>query len=166
MAGRPHDDRRWHRPRKGRGYAAHDDEGEDGWEEADYEESVFYGGDDWGDVLEDDTSFNYDEDDFDSGAAYYQEDESEDLVPFDVADYDEAFAAYTDARRLFNELKLARGYLPIVALLDPSAGNLTPGLAAPPHQVRWIRKRKRWMGQERKGQRHHSALSSWTWKRT
>ena len=38
----------------------------------------------------------------------------EDSVPFDVSNYDEALAAYTDARRRFSELKLTRGYLPIV----------------------------------------------------
>ena len=134
MHGRPNDDRRWHRGGKGRGYAAHDEEAEEGWDEGDYDESVYYGGgEDWGEMLEDDTGF-YDDDDFDSGAAYYQEDELENPIPFDVADYDEAFAAYTDARRRFNELKLARGYLPIVALSDPSAGNLTPGLASPTSQ--------------------------------
>ena len=134
MAGRPNDDRRWHRAGKGRGYAAQDDEVDDGWgEEETYEETVYYGGEDWMDGPDDDTSF-YDAEDFDTGAAYYQEDDSEDPVPFDVADYDEAFAAYTDARRRFNELKLARGYLPIVALSDPSAGNLSPGLSVPPQQ--------------------------------
>ena len=59
-----------------------------------------------------------------------------------MADYDEAFAAYTDARRRFNELKLARAYLPIVALSDPSAGNLTPGLAAPPQQLPHVKGKK------------------------
>ena len=112
-----------------------DDAAEEYWDDGgDYEESVYYGGgDDWGDVLDDGTSF-YEDDDFDAGAGYYEDDEPEDPVPFDVSDYDEAFAAYTDARRRFNELKLARGYLPIVALSDPSAGNLTPGLASPSSQ--------------------------------
>ena len=68
MADRPHEDRRWNCSGKGRGYAAHDDDAED-WEGEDYEESVFYGGDDWGDVIEDDASFNYDENEFDSSAA-------------------------------------------------------------------------------------------------
>ena len=70
MHGRPNDDRRWHRGGKGRGYAAYDDEAEEGWDEGDYEESVYYGGgEDWGEMLDDDASF-YDGDDFDSGAAY------------------------------------------------------------------------------------------------
>ena len=135
MHGRQPDDRRWYRGGKGRGYTAHDEAAEEYWDDGgDYEESVYYGGgDDWGDVLDDGTSF-YEDDDFDAGAGYYEDDEPEDPVPFDVSDYDEAFAAYTDARRRFNELKLARGYLPIVALSDPSAGNLTPGLASPSTQ--------------------------------
>ena len=135
MHGRPADDRRWYRGGKGRGYAAYDDEAEEYWDDGgDYEESVYYGGgEDWGELLDDDASF-YDNEDFDSGAAYYENDDAEDPIPFDVADYDEAFAAYTDARRRFNDLKLARGYLPIVALSDPSAGNLTPGLASPTSQ--------------------------------
>lgn len=33
-------------------------------------------------------------------------------------EYDTAFASYTDARRRFNELKMARGFLPVVALAD------------------------------------------------
>ena len=133
MPGRS-DDRRWHRLGKGRGYAAHDDGADgDGFDEDEYDESIYYGGDDWGEMPDDDVSF-YDNDDFDAEAGYYHGDDTEDPVPFDVADYDEAFAAYTDARRRFNELKLSRGYLPIVALSDPSAGNLTPGLASPLHQ--------------------------------
>ena len=114
MHGRQPDDRRWYRGGKGRGYTAHEEAAEEYWDDGgDYEESVYYGGgDDWGDVLDDGTSF-YEDDDFDAGAGYYEDDEPEDPVPFDLSDYDEAFAAYTDARRRFNELKLARGYLPI-----------------------------------------------------
>ena len=133
MVGRS-DARRWHRLGKGRGYAAHDDGADDdGFDEDEYDESIYYGGDDWGEMPDDDVSF-YDNDDFDAEAGYYHGADTEDPVPFDVADYDETFAAYTDARRRFNELKLSRGYLPIVALSDPSAGNLTPGLASSLHQ--------------------------------
>lgn len=101
--GRPADDRRWHRGGKGRGYAAYDDEADDYWDDGEYDESVYYGGgDDWGELLEEDASV-YDHEDFDAGAAYYEDDGHEDPVPFDVAEYDEAFAAYTDARRRFND---------------------------------------------------------------
>ena len=132
MHGRQGDDRRWYRGGKGRGYAAYyEEEGEEGWDDLDYDESVYYGGgEEWSEMLDDDASF-YDAEDFDAGAAYYEADETEDPIAFDVADYDEAFAAYTDARRRFNELKLSRGYLPIVALSDPSAGNLAPGISSP-----------------------------------
>ena len=33
----------------------------------------------------------------------------------DVGSYDQAFAAYLDARKRFSDLRLARGFLPIVA---------------------------------------------------
>ena len=45
--------------------------------------------------------------------------------------YDEVYAAYVDARRRFSDLKLARGFLPVVALNDPAAGNLAPGVTSP-----------------------------------
>ena len=35
-------------------------------------------------------------------------------------EYDHAFASYTDARKRFQELKMARGYLPVVALTEGS----------------------------------------------
>ena len=33
-------------------------------------------------------------------------------------EFDTAFASYTDARKRFNELKMARGFLPVVALTE------------------------------------------------
>ena len=43
----------------------------------------------------------------------------EDADPSEQAEeYDSAYASYIDARRRFNEIKLSRGYLPIVALTD------------------------------------------------
>ena len=50
----------------------------------------------------------------------------------DVEAYDSVYAAYLDARKRFSELKLSRGYLSIVALSDPSAGNLSPGVSQSP----------------------------------
>ena len=63
------------------------------------------------------------DDNFDADAAYFQEDEAAtefDMDPdsFDVDTYDQAFAAYLDARRRFQDLKLSRGFLPVVALAD------------------------------------------------
>ncbi|CAL1170206.1 unnamed protein product [Cladocopium goreaui] len=39
---------------------------------------------------------------------------------YDPDEYDECFASYVDARRRFNELRMSRGFLPVVAL-DPNA---------------------------------------------
>lgn len=40
------------------------------------------------------------------------------------------YAAYQDAR--ITDLKLSCGYLPVVALTDPAAGNVSPGMAQAP----------------------------------
>ena len=56
---------------------------------------------------------------FDSSAVYYQHDAGDGTMneaPWhDVGSYDQAFAAYLDARKRFSDLRLARGFLPIVA---------------------------------------------------
>ena len=65
--------------------------------------------------------------DFDTDAAYFQT--LDDVDPAEQAEeFDTAYATYLDARKRFNEIKLSRGYLPIVALTD---GNLSPGAASP-----------------------------------
>ena len=56
----------------------------------------------------------------DADAAYYENaeyDATED-AEYDVEAYDEAYAAYLDARRRFQDLKLSRGFYPVVALAD------------------------------------------------
>ena len=67
------------------------------------------------------------EDQFDSQAAYYEDDYTGDndtaLEELDVDTYDEAYAAYLDARRRFQDLKLSRGFLPVVALDQSSMGS-------------------------------------------
>ena len=70
---------------------------------------------------------------FDHGAGYFHGDDQADDwdTPFPVESYDEAYAAYVDARKRFSDLRLSRGFLPVVALSDPSAGNLSPGLSSP-----------------------------------
>ena len=70
---------------------------------------------------------------FDHGAGYFHGDDQADDwdTPFPVETYDEAYAAYVDARKRFSDLRLSRGFLPVVALSDPSAGNLSPGLSSP-----------------------------------
>ena len=40
-------------------------------------------------------------------------------------------AAYLDARKRFSDLRLAREFLPIVAVGDPTAGNIIPGVTSP-----------------------------------
>ena len=63
---------------------------------------------------------------FDSDAAYYQEDYEEQEFEFDPGEYDEAYASYVDARKRFNDLKLSRGFLPVVALQDAPSSSSTP----------------------------------------
>ena len=62
---------------------------------------------------------------FDHDAVYYQEavdDPVMDDYGYDPEEYDECFASYVDARRRFNELRMSRGFLPVVAL-DPNASS-------------------------------------------
>ena len=128
-------DRRWQRSGKGhRAYAAEEDYGEEeNYDEDDgYAESIYYGGEEWNDSGYDPTLNGTQ--DFDNDAVYYQDDAAEaDDAPadFDVEQFDQAYAAYLDARKRFTDLKLARGFLPVVALSDPAAGNLTPGTSSP-----------------------------------
>ena len=65
------------------------------------------------------------EENFDADAAYYQEggeDEGDDSSQFDTEAYDHAFATYLDARRRFQDLKISRGFLPVVALTEQGQG--------------------------------------------
>ena len=106
---------------KGRGYCADD-------------ETVESVADDWADWDEDDYEYyEYDEDDtnwqdyeFDYDAAYYEDDAGNHDptldYEFDVAEYDSCYASYLDARKRFNDLRMARGFLPVVAL-DPTASS-------------------------------------------
>ena len=114
---------RWQRPfnstGKGRGYFAGDDAVDPTWDSppVDWEpedEGTYYLDDEQGDEW-------YDE--FDDDAAYFQEecDSQEHDGDFDVSEYNEAYATYTDARKRFNDLKMSRGFLPIVALQDQSS---------------------------------------------
>ena len=82
---------------------------------------------------------------FDQEAGYFQENENvSDFAdtPFPVDTYDEAYAAYVDARKRFSDLRLSRGFLPVVALSDPSAGNLSPGLSSPGNSPSTQKERK------------------------
>ena len=113
---------------KGRGYAVYyeDDnqhEADDWADDNDYDhdyEGGYYEDEDYSqDPSPTAADSYYDEtfEDFDTDAAYYQT--LEDADPSEQAEeYDSAYASYIDARRRFNEIKLSRGYLPIVALTD------------------------------------------------
>ena len=120
---------------KGRAYAAYyeDDDNDlepDDWLDDDGREEGYY---EWDDTQSHATSPVGDNhgdetfEDFDNDAAYYQT--LDDVDPAEQAEeFDTAYATYLDARKRFNEIKLSRGYLPIVALTD---GNLSPGAASP-----------------------------------
>eukprot|EP00435_Cladocopium_sp_Y103_P028540 s5461_g7.t1 len=108
---------------KGRGYYVN------------HEDDENYDDDAWGYMAEDDdlAFYEYDDgtweedgfDEFDNDAAYYQEsahDPIDDDYGYDPEEYDQCFASYIDARRRFNELRMARGFLPVVAL-DPNASS-------------------------------------------
>ena len=130
---------------KGRGYAAF--YGDDEADPSQWDESYDYDAEDYSVHYEYDeyyTEYNdspthyespshhgyYEEDTtgFDDDAAYYG-DEVPPVDPQEQAEeYDSAFAAYLDARKRFNDSKLARGYLPIVALSEAGAG-LSPGIS-------------------------------------
>ena len=102
---------------RGRGYVAYS--GQDDWDDDWPEDDQVYAGQDgweeeWPDELEAE-----DYEDFEHDAGYYG---SEDVPEEDqsqlVEEYDTVFASYMDARKRFQDLKLARGYLPVVALQD------------------------------------------------
>jgi hypothetical protein len=61
-----------------------------------------------------------DDSQFDADAAYYENDEYDAVVDgeYDVEAYDEAYTAYLDAHRRFQDLKLSCGFYPVVALAD------------------------------------------------
>ena len=131
-------DRRHFGKSKGRGYVAAD-------EETHYQDDFDDGGD-WpsedGYYEIDETYGMYDDwfpddPDFDQEAIYYQNDDDAGTtadgaeIPW-VEEYDQVYAAYLDARKRFSDLRLSRGFFPVVALGDPAAGNLTPGVLSPP----------------------------------
>ena len=109
---------------RNKAYAA-DDETYD--EDLDREEDGYYEYDpdtyDQSEALDE----SWTEDQFDSQAAYYEDDYTGDndtaFEELDVDTYDEAYAAYLDARRRFQDLKLSRGFLPVVALDQSSMGS-------------------------------------------
>eukprot|EP00434_Breviolum_minutum_P011390 symbB.v1.2.010051.t1/scaffold636.1/size252712/6 len=115
---------------KGRGYYVEEemgfyyDENDETYYDYD-EEAGYYEDSEWPAESYDDW---HEDENFDATAVYYQDDDAagdEAETPFPVQTYDEAYAAYVDARKRFSDLRLSRGFLPVVALSDPSAGNLS-----------------------------------------
>lgn len=76
----------------------------------------------------------YDPREFDNNAAYYQGGEEPDYG--DAAEeaelYDIVYTAYVEARKRFNDIKLSRGFLPIVALADGSPTGVFSAVPSPP----------------------------------
>ena len=108
-------------------YAAEDDEYDEG--DCDEGYDAYYEYDDMDDGVTYDESWA-DESQFDADAAYYEASEAgpSEGADYDVEAYDEAFAAYLDARRRFQDLKLSRGFYPVVALADQSPTHAGPQL--------------------------------------
>ena len=103
---------------RGKAFAAHDHET---FDDLDIYEDGYYEYDDQYETEVYDESWA--DDSFDADIGYFQEDEAalefdQHSEAFDINTYDEAFAAYLDARRRFQDLKLSRGFLPVVALAD------------------------------------------------
>ena len=129
----------FHKGYKFRGYAAQDydpdelyDDGASEWQSEWADDGAYYKADDAEEAEE-----WHEPDAFDSSAVYYQydgDDGTMDEAPWhDVESYDQAYATYLDARKRFSDLRLqlARGCLPVVAVGDPSAGNISPGVTSP-----------------------------------
>eukprot|EP00959_Pyramimonas_sp_CCMP1952_P420224 8801606-Pyramimonas_sp.AAC.1 len=45
---------------------------------------------------------------------------------YDVEQYDEIMAAYTDARQKMNDMRLAGGFYPVVAMVPPPTRSTAP----------------------------------------
>ena len=107
---------------KGRSYFAGDDEDNQDWDD----EGAYYEEDDACYMNEGETLDETWWENFDADAAYYQDDYEEPEFEFDPGKYDEAYASYVDARKRFNDLKLSRGFLRVVALQDAPSSSSTP----------------------------------------
>eukprot|EP00435_Cladocopium_sp_Y103_P055618 s618_g18.t1 len=92
-------------------------------------DSIYYEDEDWPYSPEYDEDVNYDEeldehypaDGFEDGAYYEEEEEGEAAVyaaDDAAAEYDEVFAAYVNARARMNQMRLSRGFYPVVAMVS------------------------------------------------
>ena len=64
----------------------------------------------------------------DADQAYYEDEATEDDCDdaWDVEEYDEIYAAYVDAKNRMNRMRTARGFYPVVALVDRPASPTSP----------------------------------------
>ena len=105
---------------KGRAYVVDEEELAENWEQSDY---GYFLDDEYPDEFLEEHAWD------DSEAGYFQQtaddpqDEADEEPYFDIQEFDEAYATYVDARRRFQDLKMSRGFLPVVALQDASTGS-------------------------------------------
>ena len=109
-----HQDRRYQRYGTSRAYAAHDAvDGAEPSDAGDEDDEAYY--QDWENEFE-----------FDQDEAYFGDEIGEQDFDADPAmmaeEFDEAYATYVDARKRFQDLRLSRGFLPVVALTDGATG--------------------------------------------
>eukprot|EP00435_Cladocopium_sp_Y103_P061816 s209_g23.t1 len=119
---------------KGRGYMAYY-ENDEPYDQGTYDEEYYENEDDqydgnseYYDSPSHHSAYEEPSGDFDDDAAYYGDETVPGEPEEQAEEYDTAFAAYLDARKRFNDIKLARGYLPIVALTE-AGSQLSPGLS-------------------------------------
>ena len=101
------------------------------WFEEDWDDEAYWGQVDDGDGVDEWYDYEGESAEFDQNAVYYQSEEA-DYVP-DEADpsamaneFDSVYATYVDARKRFQDLKLSRGFLPVVALQDNASQSSSP----------------------------------------
>ena len=108
------------RSHKDTAYYQNDDgfEDEDGYEDADYDdEQVFY----QDTVYDENTPWLDCDQDYYGGAS--EADYSTEI--FDVDEFDEVYATYSDAKSKLNSLRASRGFYPVVALVDRGSSSVT-----------------------------------------
>ena len=97
---------------------------------------IFYAGESWGPEKPEDEDFpsNYldvhflseDESWLDFDQDYYDqpaEDYGEAVEVYDVDEYDDVYSAYVDAKNKMNQMRTARGFFPVVAMIGGGGGS-------------------------------------------
>ena len=128
-----------------RAFAAQDD-WDDGYD--DYwgeDETGYYEDDEWGNDEPYDDDIAFDDEAGYFGDEPWPESSNETASPEQLAEeFDSAYASYTDARKRFNDIKMSRGFLPVVALTDqqqplPTGASSSASTTSP---TSWQRKGK------------------------